>query len=64
MPEHELIANYAEGDPRPERELLPGSHPTRFILDRLAKLGFESIAHADGADPLGRTGTRVTVLSA
>jgi hypothetical protein len=59
-----LIANYAEGDPRPERGLLPGSHATRSILDHLAELGFSPIAHADGVDPLRRSGTRVAVMTA
>jgi SAM-dependent methyltransferase len=59
-----LIANYGEDDAHPERGLLPGSHPTRFILDRLAELGFQPLGYEDGVDPVKGRKTRVAILAA
>jgi SAM-dependent methyltransferase len=56
-----LVANYLEGDPNPARGLLPGSEPTRFLLERLASLGIQVDDHRDGYDPI--KGRRVRVAS-
>ena len=59
-----LIANYGEGDPDPARGLLPGSHPTRHILDRLTELGFHANEYRDGYDPIKGNQMRVAILTA
>jgi SAM-dependent methyltransferase len=58
-----LVANYSERLEHPERGLLPGSHPTRFILERLAELGFEPTGYRDGYDPIKDRHVRVAILS-
>jgi SAM-dependent methyltransferase len=58
-----LIANYSEGSPHPERGLLPGSYPTKYILDRLAELGFRVADYKDGKDPANRSHTRVAIIA-
>lgn len=57
-----LIANYAEGDPDPARHLLPGSHPARYIGDRLEELGFKPLGFRDAHHP-ERGRTRVAILA-
>lgn len=59
-----LIANYGEGADDPSRGLLPGSHPTRFILDRLQQLGLTPVDYRDGYDPIRDRRTRVAILTA
>jgi len=46
----------------PERTMLPGSHPTRRILDRLEELGLKPARHRDGHDPVRDRKVRVVVL--
>ncbi len=58
-----LIANYAEGNPNVARNLLPGSHPTVHLLDRLAELDIPVIDYKDGLDPRKRSNTRVAIVS-
>ena len=58
-----LIANYAEEHPNPEKGLLPGCHPTRRILERLAELGFTVAGHQDGYDPIKDRKVRVAILT-
>lgn len=59
-----LIANYAEDDPDPGRNLLPGSHPTRHLLERLTELGVQVLGYKDGYDPLKGTRSRVAIVAA
>ncbi len=58
-----LVANYMEDHPHPERGLLPGCHPTRHILERLAELGFPRGPYCDGYDPVKGRRVRVAVLA-
>ena len=58
-----LVANYAEDDPHPEKGLLPGCHPTRHILQRLAELGIQPMGHRDGYDPIKDRRTRIAILT-
>jgi SAM-dependent methyltransferase len=57
-----LIANYGEDDPDPARGLLPGSRPTRYILDRLAELGFTVSGYQDGVHPASQNKTRIAIV--
>ncbi|RPI86771.1 MAG: class I SAM-dependent methyltransferase [Chloroflexi bacterium] len=57
-----LIANYMEGLPDPMKGLLPGSHPTRFIEDRLDELGIKATRFCDGYDPTKNRRIRVAVI--
>ncbi len=59
-----LIANYGEGSPHPERGLLPGQHPTRFLLDRLERHGVPVSRYRDGYDPIKGRRVRVAVVLA
>jgi SAM-dependent methyltransferase len=59
-----LICNYGEGDPNPARGLVPGSHPTRFLLERLDALGLKATAVFDGEHEATAGRTRVAVLEA
>jgi len=58
-----LIANYAQDHPNPEKGLLPGCHPTRRILERLAELGFSATGYQDGYDPIKGRKIRVAILT-
>ena len=58
-----LIANYGEGSPHPERGLLPGQHPARFLLDRLQTLGIPVSHYQDGFDPIKDGQVRVAVIA-
>ena len=58
-----LIANYGEGSLTPERGLLPGQQPTRFLLDRLQTLGIAVSHYHDGFDPIKGRQTRVAVVT-
>ncbi len=60
-----LIANYSEGRPDPEHGLLPGQHPTRFLLERLQMLGIPVSGYQDGFDKVTSKGgqTRVAVVT-
>jgi SAM-dependent methyltransferase len=58
-----LVANYMEDDPDPARGLLPGSHPTRHILERLSALGFKIDSYRDGYDEIKGRRMRVAVLT-
>ncbi|GIV96351.1 MAG: hypothetical protein KatS3mg057_1008 [Herpetosiphonaceae bacterium] len=57
-----LVAHYQEGTADPTKGILAGSHPTRYILDRLAELGFQPVGYCDGYDTLKGRKTRVAVL--
>jgi hypothetical protein len=57
-----LIANYGEGSPHPEHGLLPGQHPTRFLLDHLQTLGISVSHYEDGFDPIKGRMVRVAVV--
>jgi len=57
-----LVANYAEEHAQPERGLLPGSHPTRRILERLSELGIQAAGHKDGHDPSTGRKVRIAIL--
>ena len=35
-----LVTNYTEDHPSPEKGIMPGSHPTKRIVERLSELGF------------------------
>ena len=59
-----LVANYGEGRPDPERGILPGSHPTTRILDRLSELGYTATSHRDGFDPVKNRTVRIAILAA
>ena len=58
-----LIANYGEGSPHPEHGLLPGQHPSRFLLDRLQTLGIPVSGYRDGFDPIKGRKVRVAVVT-
>jgi SAM-dependent methyltransferase len=58
-----LIAHYGEGSVQPEKGLLPGSQPTKHILERLTELGFEAMSYQDGYDPMKHRTTRVAILT-
>jgi len=57
-----LIANYLEDHPDPARGLLPGAHPTRHILERLAELGLTVSDYRDGYDPVKGRKVRIAVI--
>jgi SAM-dependent methyltransferase len=59
-----LIATYLEDDSNPGRGILPGSHPTRHILDRLSDLGVSVIGYRDGNDPIKGSKMRVAIVTA
>ena len=59
-----LIAQYGEGNDNPQAGLLPGCHPTRFILDRLTDLGIPVIGYKDGFDPVKGRRTRIAIVAA
>jgi SAM-dependent methyltransferase len=58
-----LVANYMEGDSNPARGLLPGSHPTRHIVERLKELGLQVDGYQDGDDPIKGARTRVAIIT-
>ena len=60
-----LIASYSEGRADPEHGLLPGQHPTRFILERLQALGVAVSGFKDGVDAATRERgwTRVAIVA-
>ena len=58
-----LIASYGEGGPDPSRGIVPGSHPSRYIAERLEELGFKPEGFRDGQHP-ERGRTRVAILAA
>jgi len=58
-----LVANYTEDHPNPEQGILPGSQPTRRILERLAELGYEAADYRDGHDPLKDRRVRIAILA-
>jgi SAM-dependent methyltransferase len=57
-----LIAHYNEGASNPQKGILPGSHPTKYLLERLTELGFAAAAYRDGYDTVKQAKTRVAVL--
>ena len=57
-----LVAQYNEDGEDPSHGLLPGSHPTRRILDRLEELGLRPAGHRDGFDPVKGRRTRVAII--
>jgi SAM-dependent methyltransferase len=57
-----LIANYLEAHPNPESGLLPGSQPTRYLLERLEELGIPWTRVCDGHDPIKNRRVRVVVV--
>ena len=59
-----LVANYTEEHPHPESNLLPGCHPTRFLLERLAELRLAPIDSRTAYDPVKGRRVRVAVLTA
>ncbi len=59
-----IVTNYAEGTENPARGLLPGSRPTRYLLERLEELGFPVLETRNAEDPEGRSGMRAAVLAA
>ena len=59
-----LVANYGEEHPHPETGLLPGCHPTRFLLERLAELRLAPIDSRTGYDPIKGRRVRVAILNA
>ncbi|HEX5689836.1 MAG TPA: methyltransferase domain-containing protein [Roseiflexaceae bacterium] len=59
-----LIANYAEQHPDPASGLLPGSHPTHLLHERLAELGVQAIGYRDGYDVVKGRHVRVAIVPA
>ncbi len=59
-----LIAQYGEGKDNPQEGLLPGCHPTRFILERLTELGVPVIGYKDGYEPVKGRRTRIAIVAA
>ena len=58
-----LIANYGEQHPDPASGLLPGSHPTRLLDERLTELGIDVIGYRDGYDLVKGRHVRVAIVS-
>jgi SAM-dependent methyltransferase len=58
-----LVANYGEGDPNPERGLLPGCEPTRFLLERLVALDVPVDGYRDGYDPIKGRRVRIAIVT-
>ena len=58
-----LVTNYTEDHPNPEKGIMPGSHPTKRIVERLSELGFEVLEHRDGYDPVKGRKTRIAILT-
>jgi len=61
-----LAANYGEGLEFAEKRkhILPGSHPTVDIMERLAQLGYPADGYRDGFDPVKNRRVRVAYLEA
>jgi hypothetical protein len=59
-----LIANYGENHPDPMQGLLPGCHPTRFLLERLDELEIPVLTYRDGYDEVENRMIRVAILGA
>lgn len=61
-----LVANYGEGMDIADKteHILPGSHPTVDILERLACLGYPADGYQDGYDPVKDRRVRVAYLEA
>ena len=59
-----LIAQYGEGNENPQAGLLPGCHPTRFILERLTDLNVPVIGYKDGYEPVKGRRTRIAIVAA
>ncbi len=57
-----LVANYMEDLLHPEAGMLPGSYPTRYILERLAQLGYTPSGFRDGYDPIKGRKVRIAIL--
>jgi SAM-dependent methyltransferase len=57
-----LVANYIEDHPDPMHGLLPGCHPTRHILERLAELGRPADDYRDGYDPVKGRKVRIAIV--
>lgn len=58
-----LVANYGEDRSDAEKTLLPGSHPTRYLLERLEELRLKPVDYKDGFDPIKNRHVRVAVLT-
>lgn len=58
-----LVTNYTEDHPNPEKGIMPGSHPTKRIVERLSELGFEVTEHRDGYDSIKGRKTRIAILT-
>ncbi len=58
-----LVANYMEDFPNPEVGMMPGSYPTRYILERLTELGYSPSGYRDGYDQVLGRKVRIAILS-
>ena len=59
-----LVSNYGEDLPNLEKVTLPGAHPTRNIIKRLAELDFNCTQYTDGYDPIKNRKIRIAILTA
>jgi hypothetical protein len=57
-----LIASYGEGQEDPNQGILPGSHFTRFILERLEELRLKPVGYRDCYAPYKGSRTRIAIL--
>jgi SAM-dependent methyltransferase len=57
-----LIVNHSEGSDSPERGLVAGSHPTRWLAERLDELGIPVERYVDGYDSVRGKRVRVAVV--
>jgi SAM-dependent methyltransferase len=57
-----LIANYSEGKDHPEQDLIAGSHPTRWLAERLDELRIPVERYIDGYDSLKGRRVRIAVV--
>jgi len=58
-----LVANYGEELPDVEKGIMPGSHPTKKIIERLTELDFKVVEYKDGHDPVKNRKNRIAVLT-
>ena len=58
-----LVASYGEGRANPNQGILPGCHPTRFILERLEELHLKPMGYYDGYEPYKGRSVRIAMLN-
>jgi SAM-dependent methyltransferase len=59
---HLLIVNFTEDHPNPEQGIMPGSHPTKYLAERLAELHINPLDYKDGHDYPTDRHVRVAII--